>query len=397
MTEVSLLDILSQPAWQGTGAVIAFIGLVLYVWVEAIRRRRRHSPALPPTSRAHGPAAQVQVWQQEQVVRYLAIVDAESERRYYSELTKHIRGAKEVVYRTGRGFHHEGRASVYGELIKAEEEALNRGVEMIRIQISSRVAASWADGYAKLLDRFPQNFRILADIENVLMNDMSLIDPHGHDPVINFLFENLLPGPLGTTSRPVIALFIENARTLSSTLAQQLVKRAGKLPGLTPQGVRDLARTYTYFCWGVHMASRKMLRDVPDALRLGAAVLPGWQRDIHGLLAGPANRATIQHTGDSRHAFDGVAYELSWWGKARLDRLERRSYEEVMVTIEVNGKARPAFTYVPLPPATAQTRLTPGSWIDLIIEGALENEMTALLAELRSAGAGVDALRSGTL
>lgn len=330
-------------------------------------------------------------------MRYLAIVDAESERRYYTELTKHIRNSREVVYRTGRGFHHEGRANVYGKLMKAEEEALKRGVEMIRIQMSSRVAASWAEGYASLLDRFPQNFHIFADLDNTLLNDVSLIDPYGHEPIVNFLFETLLSGPLGTTSRPIIALFIENARALASTLAQQLVERANELPALASQGVRDLARTYTYFGWGVHMASRKMLRDVPDARLLGAAILRGWQRDIHGMLAGPADRATIQHTGDDRHAFDGVAYELSWWGKTRLDRLERRSYEEVAVVIELNGEPRPAFTYVPLPPATAQSHLTPGSWIDLVIEGALENEMTALLAELRSAGAPIDALRSGTL
>ncbi|HZN18193.1 MAG TPA: gamma-glutamylcyclotransferase family protein [Micromonosporaceae bacterium] len=326
----------------------------------------------------------------------MAIVDAESERRYYDELVMHIRNSKETVYRTGWGFHHEGRADMYGELMKAEEEALNRGVEMIRIQISSRVATSWAEGYASLLERFPQSFRIRADFESVQLNDVSLIDPYSHDPIINFLFETRLPGPLGTTSRPVMSLFIENARTLANTLAQQLVKRANELPGLTPQDVRDLARTYTYFSWGVHMASHKMLRDVSDARPLGPAVLRGWQRDIRSLLAGPA-RATIQYTGNAQHAFDGVAYELSWWGKARLDRLERRSFEEVAVVIDLDGRPRPAFTYVRLPPATAQNDLTPGSWIDLVVEGAVENEMTALLAELRAAGAPIDAPRSDLL
>lgn len=106
-----------------------------------------------------------------------------------------------------------------------------------------------------------------------------------------------------------------------------------------------------------------------------------------------ADRATIEHTDDANDYFDGVAYELSWWGRTRLGRREGRAYRPVAVTVEIDGKAREAFTYIPLPPPLPNQRPSTGSWIDLIVEGALENNMGMLLGELSSAGAEVTAVR----
>lgn len=252
------------------------------------------------------------------------------------------------------------------------------------------MASSWAEGYAELIEKYPDHFNMTVDLDGMSFSDITLIDPRGHDPVVIILFETSEPGSLGPVGRPVIALIVTNARTLATTLADQLIAHAADLPKLNPQGVRDLAKVYTYFAWGVHIASRKMLRDVPDARSLGMAMLRGWRRDTRALLTGPANRATITPTGSSLDALDGVAYELSWWGKARLDRLERRAYEERQIIIEFHGQARSAFTYVPLPSAKASARLARGSWIDIVVEGAQENGMTILLNELRDAGVPVN-------
>src|ERR1700741_1356200 len=118
----------------------------------------------------------------------------------------------------------------------AEEYALRQGVEMIRIQVGGRVAESWAAGYASLLERFPRNLRIYADLDNALLSDVCLIDPHGPAPVVNFLFEKTKKEPLGSTSRPVIAMFVENAGSLAETLADQLTSRANELRQLDPPG-----------------------------------------------------------------------------------------------------------------------------------------------------------------
>jgi hypothetical protein len=335
---------------------------------------------------ARDSAANVYLESQSHFVRYFSIDDDQSERLFYDELEQHINNAREEVYILGKGFHNEQRSSIYESLRRVEEDALRRHVEMIRIQTVNPVAASWAEGYAQLIEEFPGRFRMLADLDGASYNDVILIDPHTRTPVVVFLFETRGRGT------PVFAIFIMNARALANSLADQLADRANDVLKLDSQVVRDLGAKYTYFAWGVHMAPSKMQRDVPDAKFIGKAILREWRRDIQGMLSGPADRATIQHTGGQHDKFDGVAYELSWWGKARIERVELRAYEEMPVTIELNGRARPAFTYVPLPAATEKDYLAVGSWIALVVEGARKHKMADLLAELRDGGAPIDAM-----
>jgi hypothetical protein len=361
---------------------------------DQLRLQLAQKPDGPPllVTAARDSAASVYVDSQSHFVRYFSIDDEQSERLFYDELEQHIHNAGEEVYILGKGFHNEQRSAIYESLRRVEEDALRRHVDMIRIQTINPVAASWAEGYARLIEEYPGRFRMLADLDGAAYNEVILIDPRGRSPVVVFLFETRGRGLLGPVGRPVFAIFIMNERALASSLADQLVDRANDVLKLDSQVVRDLGAKYTYFAWGVHMAKSKIQRDVPDALPLGKAILREWRRDIQGMLSGPADRATIQHTGDRRDKFDGVAYELSWWGKARIDRTELRAYEEVAVTIELNGRARPAFTYVPLPAATEKDHLAVGSWIALVVEGARENKMTDLLTELRDGGAPIDAM-----
>ena len=361
---------------------------------ERLRLQLSEKPDGPPllVTAARDSSANVYWESQSHFVRYFSIDDEQSERLFYDELEQHIRNAREEVYILGKGFHNEQRSSIYESLRRVEEDALHRHVDMIRIQTVNPVAASWAEGYAQLIEEFPGRFRMLADLDGASYNDIILIDPGGRSPVVVFLFETRGRGLLGPVGRPVFAVFIMNARALASSLAEQLVDRANNVLKLDSQLVRDLGAKYTYFAWGVHMARSKIQRDVPDAIPLGKAILREWRRDIQGILSGPADRATIKHTGDKLDKFDGVAYELSWWGKARIERVELRAYEEVDVTIELNGRARPAFTYVPLPAATEKDHLAFGSWIALVVEGARENKMADLLTELRDGGAPIDAM-----
>jgi hypothetical protein len=347
---------------------------------------KSHIPSVQ-ISPVHDLAATVFMGSQDRAVRYFAMDDITSARLFYSDLAKHIQGAKEKVYILGRGFHLERSSSVYKRLIHAEREALRHGVEIIRIQTGSPVAATWAESYAQMLEDFPGRFRMMADLDGTSYNDVILIDPRGNAPVVSFIFETREPGPIG---KPIVALFLINERKLAANLTEQLGKHAEGLVQLYPETVRALASKYVYFAWGVHMATGKLLRSVPDALPLGKAILYEWQRHIKGMLSGPADRATIEYTGKREDAFDGVAYELSWWGKARIDRLERRAYGAVDVEIKLHGKVYQAFTYVPLPAVTEKTELARGSWIHLVVEGAQENEMTGLLTELRDCGVRID-------
>jgi gamma-glutamyl AIG2-like cyclotransferase len=335
-------------------------------------------------------------------LRCLTIVDDESDRRFYDELIRYMHNAQEAFYRTASGwapgFQRERQANQFRELLRAEEAALDRGVQFVRIQTGTRVGGAWADGYADLLERFPHRIRALVDFDNALFNDFGLVDPNGRNPIVYILFDTQERTGVGTRTRPAVALFIEDAGRLATILAQQFMSRAQELTALTPQDIRGLAQSYVYFGWGIHIASRKMLSDVPDARRLGVATLRGWRRDVSGLLAGPAYRATIRHTGDDSDVVEGVAYELSWWGRAQLDRLERRAYRPVPVDIETAGGRRSGFTYHYLDTqSSALQPPLPGSWVDLVIEGAMESDLVGLLDELRAAGAPVRASHTAYL
>jgi hypothetical protein len=330
-------------------------------------------------------------------MRYIAISDSESEREFYDMLIACAHKAKESFYRSGPGFQRERQTNFFRDLLAAEESALERGVQITRIQTGAPVARVWASGYARLLEKHAPRLRMVVDFDSFLFNDVGLVDPFSHSPTVYLLIESREKTQTGIRTHPAVALFIENAVPLARVLGQEFLDRVQRLAALTPQDVRDLAETYIYFGWGVHMTARKMQRDVPDARKLGNAILRGWRRDIVAMLTGPADRETIEHTGQPDDAFDGVAYVLSWWGKARLDRTESRAYRSVPVNIEVNGQLLRAFTYLPLPPAEAGERKSPGSWIDLVIEGAIENRLVGLLDELRSAGVPIERFSTETL
>jgi hypothetical protein len=388
---------LSQPEWQGVGALIALVALVAGFRYRDKKRSEDSDAVIPPVGLPGEVLALNTTPTRRNQVQYFEMLDDESEQEFYDELAKRLRQAKESVYRLGRGFHHEHRSQYYEQIIEAEETALRRGVHITRIQMGSPVAAAWAERYAELLRRYPDNFHMRAFIDNTSLNDISVIDPHGHNPVVSLIFEAVEKVYLGWAGRPVAAIVISDDRHIARTLSGQLDKMVSNLPALTADSVSDLGRTYIYLGWGVHMAPRKMLSDVPDAELLGVAQLRRWNRDIKAIVSGPADRRSIRRTGNRADSFDGVAYELSWWGKARLDSLERRAYGEVPVEINLHGENVEAFTYVPLPKVTEDSRLSPDSWIYYVVEGAIENRMDSLLAELRSAGVRVEEFRRDIL
>ncbi len=312
-------------------------------------------------------------------IQYFAIEDdLNSEQLFYNELAEYVRNARGEVLVIGKGFHDDWKSPVYDSLIQAENEALSHGVRMIRIHTGDLVADRWAQGYAGLLKRFPHTFTMLADLDEVSDIDVILIDPRDRDPVVSFLFESREEAEFGFVGRPIAALLIKNARPLARNLSAHLRNHSRRgLEKITSRSVLELATTQTYFAWGVHMYSGKMLRDVPGASFRGTAVLHGWRRNITAMLSGPAYEATIE-PGSEQDAFDGVAYELSWSGKARLDRLEKRAYKEEKVTIELDdGRQLPAFTYVPLPKSARGKRPASGSWMDLVWREPVRSRRTA--------------------
>jgi hypothetical protein len=325
---------------------------------------------------------------QEHATRYLEIKNAESVQLFYNELVNFVRNAEEGIYIQGRGFHNEQKSLLFEPLIRAEREALLRGAEVIRIHPGNLVAASWAQGYAELAEEFDR-FLMYSDLDAISLYDVILIDPHSHHPVAIYLYETRERKSLRLVVKPVSALFVMNAHALASNLADHFIDRIDELSQLRPeldaQEIRDLASTYTYFAWGVHMDGSEMRRDVPDARPLGKATLYEWQQNMDAMVSGPADSRAIMNTGKKEDSFGGVAYELSWRGKAKLDRRELRAYQEFPVDIELKGKIRPAFIYVPLPKTSETTGRARRRWLDHVEKGASDHKMTEFVARLREA------------
>lgn len=330
---------------------------------------------------------------QEHAVRYLEIKDAESVQLFYDELVRLVRNAEEAVYIQGKGFLYERKSPLYKPLIRAEREALRRGAEVTRIHPGNLVAASWAQGYAELAEEFDR-FHMYSDLDEISYYDVILIDPHSHHPVTIYLYETRERRSLRPVTRPVSALFVMNAQALAANLADHFIDHIDELlqlrAELEPGEIRGLASTCTYFAWGVHMALSEIRRDVPDARSMGKAILYGWQQNIDAMISGPADSRSVEFTGERQDFFGGVAYELSWRGKAKMDRREQRAYQEFPVEIEHKGKMRPAFIYVPLPKASEITGRARRRWLDLVEEGARENKMTDFLIRLREARARIE-------
>jgi hypothetical protein len=384
----SIVKILAEPAWQGLGAIIALAGVLATIrWRDHLRLRRRRAPAASSATSAVPARRSRAVPAPRRQAEYFDLTDENREQAYYEQLAASIAEAKETVYRIGRGFHHERRAAVYQALLQAEERALINQVQMVRIQVGGMVAEGWANGYARLLEQYGEHFRMVADYHYAGHNDLAVIDPGGRNPIVNLLFESREPGRFGTVGRPKMGFIIRDADA-AADLHHQLNEQARGGERMQPGQVRELARTSMYFGWGVHMSARKMAEDAPGAERKGVAILRDWKRNIDAMVNAPADRATI--VPELGAWFDGVAYEMSNWDARRLTLLEGRAYQRVDVNIEVEGRVVKAFTFVPRPSAKNLPVREEGSWIDLVVAGARENEMIDLLDDLRRGGAPVD-------
>ena len=127
-------------------------------------------------------------------------------RDFYAALGKSIRDAQESIYRSGRGFSRPNASAGVRELIDAEEAALRKGVEITRIQTSTRATEDWAESYATLLERSPGKLHVVRDFAEPPLVNVAFIDPYGSEPIIQLLFESQETTPQGERHRGANAI-----------------------------------------------------------------------------------------------------------------------------------------------------------------------------------------------
>ena len=381
MLTATHLTFLANPAWQGIAGIMATLAIFTSVVLE--RRRRRARPARdqdPPTMNRlkiiNGSSAPSSLFD---------LSTEEGELEYYRILAESIRQAQTIIYRSGRAFSGLQRKNYGRDLINAEEFALRKGVRIIRVQTADRVSKEWADGYARLAEKYPGRLKIYADFRDPLLVNIGLIDPAGPRPEIQILFESII-----TAARPShaadAALSVYGPPRFARSLQDQFERWTESLRILDPDQIRDLAHSYLYFAYGSNMSPVQMRQRCPNAERLGTATAYGWERNF--AVAAPhmgtnAAAAGIRRSDDSTANIEGVVYDLTAEEKATLDDIERGGYVPAEISFMLAGKHVIGFTHLPIS-LSGSPNLEPRSdYVRLIIEGAEANGLTNLARELR--------------
>jgi hypothetical protein len=325
-------EILGSPIWQGIGVLVTMAAGVgaLYFRLGAGRSLSRFRIGARRT------------------IKSFDLTQVGAADRFYTELLRTIRTAKEQVYRSGPGFG-SNRGDYFRRLLRAEEGALARGVEVVRVQTSPRAFNEWADGLASLLDHYPRQFRVFADFHRRAVPDFGLTDPYGTHPVVLLLFEWSEPAVSGVRSRPTAAVFL----------------------------------------YGHRSVARHMQQYVPDAIRHGPATLQGWRLVVSTTPLPGSVSAPIEHTEDPEDSVEGVVYELSEWGRKLLLNLEHGDHREVSVSAEQAETRFDAFAIVHDGPRISEGRAARPTDLLIMIEGAEENRYGKLVERLHQFRAAV--------
>lgn len=358
---------LDSPLWQGVGALVAAAALTFGIGLELGKRRNGR------LSRA----------QDDEAWKMFDLSDERGEKEFYDALEKSIRDAKEAIYRSGRGFSRPNKMTYMERLLRAEESALRNGVEIIRIQTKQRMLEEWADAYAQLASRFPNNLFIYADQPEPPLVNVALVDPFGTNPIIQLLFESHETSLRGLRTRGESAIFLYGKHGLSASLAGQFTARVKNLSKMTAEDIRELGASELYFAYGSNMLMAQMEERVDKVRRVGNAILYGWRRRF--AVSAPHLKASavgIEKADNEQDYIEGVLYELPITEMVKLDEIERGGYRRLEIGIKVGGAHKSAWTHVPLH-MELHSGTPPSDYLEILIKAAQENNLTGYLEELR--------------
>lgn len=370
------LTFLGNPEWQGVGALVAIIAIVLTVMFEFRRRHAKDSKTGNVTASALPKVAPSRLYD---------LSTDEGEIEYYRVLAESIRHARTAIYRSGRGFSGQAKTSFSHGLVDAEDFALANGVKIVRIQTSDRTSKDWAERYAALIEKYPEQLRVYADFKDPLLVNLGLIDPEGKHPEIQILFESV--ATMGRASYPAdAAISVDGQARFARSLKEQFEEWTNKLRTLDADQVRELARTYLYFAYGSNMSPTQMRQRCPGAARLGTGIAYGWKRNFavpapH--MGATAAAAGIEHSDHESDFIEGVVYNLTAEEKRSIDKIEAGGYQPASIEFKLKGRHVFGFTHVPITLDSALGLKPTGSYIELLLEGAETNGLTNLVKEFR--------------
>ncbi len=125
------------------------------------------------------------------------------------------------------------------------------------------------------------------------------------------------------------------------------------------------------FSFGSNMSSNRLLARLPNAKRVGTAILKGYELTFDMLFSDGSGKCSIQKTDKADALLYGVVYEVNADEKLILDEIEGPGYDCVDITVELlNGQTIETHCYIA---NTHDEDVLPYDWyVKHVHRGALE-------------------------
>jgi hypothetical protein len=125
------------------------------------------------------------------------------------------------------------------------------------------------------------------------------------------------------------------------------------------------------FSFGSNMSSNRLLARLPQAKRIGTALLRGYELTFDMVSTDGSAKCSVRQTSQSDALVYGVVYKLNEDEKAMLDTIEGPRYDCVDVCVELlDGEQLTAHCYIA---NTLDATLLPFDWyLQHVHRGALE-------------------------
>lgn len=125
------------------------------------------------------------------------------------------------------------------------------------------------------------------------------------------------------------------------------------------------------FSFGSNMSSNRLLARLPNAKRVGTAILKGYELTFDMLFSDGSGKCSIQKTNKADALVYGVVYEVNTDEKLTLDAIEGPGYDCVDITVELlNGQTIDTHCYIA---NTHDEDVLPYDWyVKHVYRGALE-------------------------
>jgi len=317
---------------------------------------------------------------------------------YYDHIARVYRKAKKTIYISGRGYKNlekdpEAMAALE-KYLQSLEEALKRGVVVVRIQTSEDVSDSWNDTLARLVKSYPA-FQLYIDVRDPSLVNVALIDPDDpENSEVQLLFEAVRHAGTERYYRAVSGTTIRGVPQLALGLQQDFIARVEGAEEADPLLDRTTIEQITalnvdeklsrlYFAFGSNLSTEQLKRRGLSVNKVANGVLYDWRLVLN--VTAPHRKGNVAGIEAKKGAtVFGVVYRLTPNDWIRLTEIEGGGYQELRVDIKSNENNYICTTFVPVRADSGDERPPDKGYLETMISGAREHELETLLVDLNA-------------